>query len=266
MDMASPMSEHLFPRDQPIDAFRLGLHDIMLSGWYNSETGELAPGFPITAEDVVVDVGCGDGGITSFSARQGAHVILADLDPDKIRQAAERLKDSPARQVDAHVTDASPLPLADGSCSRVICTEVLEHVDDPAALMSELVRVGRPGALFLISVPGGEQETLQKSLAPPMYFEKPNHIRIFDAASFESLVESSGLVIERRLAVSFFWSMWWLFFWQANIPLGQGSHPALDAWARTWVEVLQGRDGLRIKAALDENMPKVRAVVARKPL
>src|SRR3546814_7988741 len=31
----------------------------------------------------------------------------------------------------ALVSDANPLPLEDGMATRVICTEVLQHVDDP---------------------------------------------------------------------------------------------------------------------------------------
>ncbi|CRO36601.1 hypothetical protein PAERUG_P12_London_17_VIM_2_11_09_04363 [Pseudomonas aeruginosa] len=39
----------------------LGLRDAVLSGWFNQETDELFSGFPISAEDTVLDVGCGDG-------------------------------------------------------------------------------------------------------------------------------------------------------------------------------------------------------------
>ncbi len=251
--------------EQPLDSFQLGLHDIMINGWYNKSAGELAPGFPIAADDVVIDVGCGDGGVASFSAGQGAHVILADIDAEKVMAAAARIATLGPRQVDTHVTDADPLPIADGSVTRVVCTEVLEHVDDPAILMRELVRVGKPGALYLISVPGGEHEQLQRDLAPDFYFQKPNHVRIFTSDSFAALIEDAGLVIERRMSTSFFWALWWLFFWQANVPLGAGSHPTLDDWTKTWQGVLRGRDGLRIQQKLDEFMPKVRAIVARKP-
>ena len=247
------------------DPFMLGLQDAMLSGWFNGATGELMTGFPVSAEDIVVDVGCGDGGISHFCARQGAHVILADADAAKIQQAAERLANSPARKVEAHVTDCNPLPLADGSVTRVICTEVLEHVDDPVAFAAELVRVGQPGALYLITVPGAEQEKLQKRLAPPQYFEKPNHIRIFEPEAFASLVENAGLRIEHRTSYGFFWSMWWLFFWQTDIPFGQGAHPSLEAWTTTWSEVLKGKDGARIKQTFDAFLPKAQVIVARKP-
>ncbi len=252
--------------DAPMDGFELGLHDAMQTGWYNEETRELATGFPVHPEDVVVDVGCGDGGVVNFCARMGAHVILADIDAARIDEAVRRLATSPARKVEAHVTDAHPLPLTDASASRIICMEVLEHVEDPTVLMAELVRVGQPGALYLITVPGEVQERIQKHLAPPQYFERPNHVRIFDAESFGALVEQAGLTIERRFVYSFYWAMWWTLFWQCSTPLETAAqHPMLAAWSKAWELVLKGRDGLQIQGLLNELMPKNQVIVARKP-
>jgi len=257
-----PSVEHV---DDGPDPFMLGLHDMVLSGWFNNATGELVTGFPITGDDIVIDVGCGEGGFANFCAGRGAHVILADADGTKIQKALERLSGSSARKIEAHVTRCDPLPLPDDFVTHVICNEVLEHVDDPTAFAAELVRIGRPGALYLITVPGTEQERLQQNLAPPFYFEKPNHIRIFEADAFAALVEGAGLVIEHRMFYGFFWSIWWLLFWQTGIPLGQGKHPSLDAWTRTWAEVLKGKDGAKIKRTFDAFLPKSQVIVARKP-
>src|SRR3990167_1146432 len=153
--------------------------DIHQSGWLQNDTGELVRGFAISAEDVVLDIGCGEGGYALFSARQGAEIILADVDADKLDTARARLEKEGARSVRTLVTDANPIPLDDGVISRVVAMEVLEHVDDPAQFMAELVRVARPGALFLLTVPDEIIEGVQKHIAPSVYFERPNHIRIF---------------------------------------------------------------------------------------
>jgi SAM-dependent methyltransferase len=247
-----------------VDPYNLGLHDAVLSGWYDQKSGQLMTGFPVGPMDVVVDIGCGDGGAAVFCGQRGADVILCDIDAARLKEAAARVQAASGRVPDTYVTDAAPLPLADGTASRVVCTEVLEHVDDPSAFMGELVRIGRPDALYLITVPGAAQEHIQEMLAPPLYFQKPNHIRIFEQEQFHALIESAGLVIEHRSAYGFFWSLWFAFFWQTEIPLG-GTHPMLDAWASTWSQVLAGKDGLRIKAALDQALPKAQVVVARKP-
>ena len=248
------------------DGFRLGLQDSMLTGWYNEEASELAAGFPVGADDVVVDVGCGDGGPAAFCGRVGAHIILCDVDGPRLEQAAERLRQSGARRVDAHVTDADPLPLADGAATRVVCMEVMEHVEDPAVLMGELVRIGAPGALYLITVPGEVHERIQTHLAPPEYFERPNHIRIIDSGAFQDMVSASGLLIQKQFTYSFYWAMWWTFFWQCSTSLEAASqHPLLASWAETWSQVLQGPDGLRILHLLNGLMPKNQVIVAMKP-
>ena len=254
------------PRSIAADGFLLGLKDAMLTGWYNREAGELAAGFPVSAGDVVVDVGCGDGGPAAFCARAGAHVILCDVDGPRLEQAAERLRESGAARVDAHVTDADPLPLADGAATRIVCMEVLEHVEDPSVLVRELARIGAPGALYLITVPGDVHERMQKHLAPPQYFERPNHIRIIDPGAFEELISAAGLQIERQFTYSFYWALWWTFFWQCSTSLeAANQHPLLASWAKTWSLVLEGRDGLIIQQLLNGLMPKNQVIVARKP-
>ncbi len=59
---------------------------------------------------------------------------------------------SGARSADV-VSDLADLPLPDGDLDLVVCTEVLEHVPDPARALAELARVLRPGGRVLITVP-----------------------------------------------------------------------------------------------------------------
>ncbi len=50
-------------------------------------------------------------------------------------------------------SDATALPLADGSADMVISLELLEHVPEPAAVLSEIARVLKPGGTVMLSVP-----------------------------------------------------------------------------------------------------------------
>jgi len=49
------------PEPPPESVFDTGLIDMVRSGWFNNDSGELYPDFPVGPEDIVVDVGCGDG-------------------------------------------------------------------------------------------------------------------------------------------------------------------------------------------------------------
>ncbi|WXL26077.1 class I SAM-dependent methyltransferase [Ectopseudomonas mendocina] len=235
------------------------------SGWFREETGELFEGFPISAQDSVLDIGCGAGSYAHFTASRGAEIIVADIDAEKIAAAEKLLAGTAARAVIPLVTDAKPIPLEDGRVNRVVAMEVLEHVEDPVQFMSELVRVAKPGSLFLLTVPDTLSENVQKKLAPPVYFEHPNHIRIFERDEFEQLVINAGLVIEKRTSYGFYWSIWWFFFWACKQDLSPPWHPLLNNWTQTWNTLLNLPDGERIKKALDETMPKSQVIIARKP-
>jgi len=272
--------EPMPPATVPVSPRDVGLVDATLDGWFNNETGELLKGFAIGARDTLLDVGCGEGVATLFGMRQGASVIFTDSEYDKVRDLARRVE-SHARPTATPflglVSNSLPLPLADGCADKIVCMEVLEHVDQPAPFMAELVRMGRPGAQYLLSVPAPVGERLQQGIAPPAYFQSPNHVQIFSAEQFAALVEDAGLVIEHRQASGFFWVMGMIFFWASERAAGrvlegavrdriQAPYPPLMvSWASAWQALLAQPDGLAIKQVLDGFMPKSQVIIARKP-
>ncbi len=244
----------------------VALRDATMRGWFNTETSELFTNFPVGPGDVVADIGCGDGGNARFCASRGARLILADINPDSVAKAAASVAAEPnCAGVESHATDSDPLPIASNSVSRVVCTEVIEHVDEPARLMAELARIGQPGARYLIACPDPGSEAVQKRLAPPSYFEKPNHIRVIQHDEFARYVENAGLIIESRHSHGFYWSIWWNLFWACDVTLEQPAHPLLDSWTQTWRLLLEQPYGAAIKNALDDLRPMSQVIIARKP-
>lgn len=271
---AQPVAETpatLSPRD-------VGLHDAVLDGWFLNDSGELLKGFAITADDSVLDVGCGEGVATLFAVRQGASVIFTDSEHAKVRDLARQVEAHGAKASLGLVSNSLPLPLADGCASKVVCMEVLEHIAEPEPFMAELVRMGRPGAQYLLSVPAPAGEHLQKGIAPASYYQSPNHVQIFSAERFAALVEEAGLVIEHRQASGFFWVMGMIFFWAGERAAGRDPGgavrdriqppfmPLMESWARTWQDLLTQPGGVAIKQTLDSFLPKSQVIIARKPL
>jgi SAM-dependent methyltransferase len=253
------------------------LVDAVQSGWYLGESNELFKGFAISAADSVLDVGCGAGGATLFSANRGAHVVFTDVVAEKIESLKARVALTPARKFEGFVSDSIPLPVAAASMSRVISMEVLEHVEDPAAFLRELVRVGQPGALYLLAVPDPVGEHIQKGFAPGYYFERPNHIHIFEREEFGRLVTDAGLEIVRRDSFGFFWTFWMFLYWsvakQAGGEMEGTSHdvvqppypPILNDWAKLWHQIIKMPEAAPMKQALDQLLPKSQVIIARKP-
>ena len=247
-----------------IDGGTVGMADVHANGWFQRTTGLLAPGFRIGVGDTCLDVGCGAGGMSEFAAAMGAAVIATDIDPDRVAAIRRRLGHGRARSFTAFVSDSTPLPVADETATRIMCTEVLEHVADPRAVLAELVRAGKPGAVYLLTVPDETAERLQLGLAPPAYWERPNHVRIFSRQAFGDLVTDAGLVIDQRLTGGFFWALWWVLFWAADQEFGAPEAPVLASWSQTWQALIQTRKGDEIRRTLDEFMPKSQVIVARK--
>jgi SAM-dependent methyltransferase len=54
-----------------------------------------------------------------------------------------------------YVCDAAHIPVSDGWFDAVLCTEVLEHVPDPAAVVRELGRILRPDGKLFLTAPLG---------------------------------------------------------------------------------------------------------------
>lgn len=71
-----------------------------------------------------------------------------DINPRNIEAVRARVP-----QCSAVLGDVEAMPFPDGSFGAVVCTEVLEHVPDPAGALAEIHRVLRPGGMLIGSVP-----------------------------------------------------------------------------------------------------------------
>ncbi|HEV3322970.1 MAG TPA: class I SAM-dependent methyltransferase [Solirubrobacteraceae bacterium] len=96
-----------------------------------------------------LNAGCGEGLYSRFLESFAEVSEIVNLDVTMPRIAATR---PDPRHTDA-AGSLTELPLADGSCDWLLCTEVIEFVPDDRAVARELGRVLKPGAHALITVP-----------------------------------------------------------------------------------------------------------------
>jgi SAM-dependent methyltransferase len=241
--------------------------DAEVSGWFCRARRELVPGFAFSEQDVVADVGCGDGMATEFACSCGAEVHAIDIDPAAIEALQGRMQRlHHGRGLHPIVSDSDPIPLPDATATRVLAMDVMEHVDDPQRFLNELVRIGRPGAFYLLTVPDPASEGVQRHLAPECYWRKPNHLRVFGREELAGMVCNAGLMIEQRTHYSFFWSMWWALFWcdRGGFQFGAPGTPVLKHWNKTWDALLRSPNGMHVRRALEQAMPKSQVIIARK--
>ncbi len=259
----------MMQQDKRPRASHIGLREVVLDGWLDVQTGQLTEGVKIRATDTVIDVGCGDGAHINFCANQGAEVIFIDRDAARLATTEAKVKASPAHAYRAIQSDCDPIDLEAGIGDVVICTEVLEHVDDPARFVAELVRVARPGGQLVISVPDYRSEKLIGATAPPEYFQAPNHVRVFAAGQLRELLLQAGLEIESEQWMGAFWGMFLALSWltaghDAPLPI-DNDHPIPDHWTRMWKALQEHPEGGVIRSALNQLLPRTHCIVARKP-
>ncbi len=128
------------------DGFWYGLHTLLDPVRVPFFRSLLESHQPRDRRPLVLDVGAG-GGFVATGVADVATVVGVDRSLDSLQQARAR----GVRLV--AVADASELPFRDDSYQSVICSEVLEHVDDPGAVIAEAARVVEAGGLFLFSTP-----------------------------------------------------------------------------------------------------------------
>ena len=158
--------------------------------------GTLQRLFTQAAPESVLDVGCGEGVLTFQWAEQlGDRPVLGiDLADPKLQAEWETRR---RRNLEFRELPAESLPFPDRSFDLAAAIEVLEHVPDPEATMSEMARVAARN--LLVSVP---REPLWRALnvARGAYVRHlgntPGHVNHWSKRDFIRLAERHGEVVE----------------------------------------------------------------------
>ncbi|MFC1848315.1 bifunctional 2-polyprenyl-6-hydroxyphenol methylase/3-demethylubiquinol 3-O-methyltransferase UbiG [Chloroflexota bacterium] len=94
-----------------------------------------------------LDLGCGGGFMAEALAGRGARVVGIDPWNTVLRVARTHAKTSNL-DIQYIIAAGESLPLDNNSVDRVVSVDVLEHVLDLRAVLTEIHRVLRPGGLF----------------------------------------------------------------------------------------------------------------------
>ena len=99
----------------------------------------------------VLDVGCGGGLLSEGMARRGAQVLGIDLAQASLDVAAAHAREHEI-EVEYHCQSAEQLAAEQpGAFKIVTCLEMLEHVPDPAQVVSACARAVQPGGTVFFS-------------------------------------------------------------------------------------------------------------------
>ena len=153
----------------------------------------------------ILDVGCGEGVLTAQWADRldGGRIVGIDLDDPKLRAEWD------ARQrenLEYRVEEATSLSFDDDEFDVATAIEVLEHVPEPEATLSEMARVAE--RYLLVSVPR-EPIWRMLNMARGAYLgalgNTPGHLNHWSKVGFVSLLSRYGTVEEVRTPLP--WTM-----------------------------------------------------------
>lgn len=144
----------------------------------------------VAAGERVLDVGCGEASFTLALARAGASAVGVDVAEEPLRRARARHPELDLRLLDA----AGPWPLEDASFDVVWAGEVIEHVADTVAWLSEVRRVLRPRGRLLLSTPAHGRVVLAGLALSRRAFAEHfdplgDHLRFYSRRTLRTLLE-----------------------------------------------------------------------------
>jgi ubiquinone/menaquinone biosynthesis C-methylase UbiE len=165
--------------------------------------------------DFVLDAGCGEGRHVFECFRHGCAVWGMDLSWQsllKARYVLEQMKDR--QKANGHALllrgDALRLPFQDGTFDKVICAEVIEHVDNDRLGIAELGRILKPGGKIAVTVPTRFTEHTYDFLSKE-YFRTPGgHVRKVIPQDLARSMEKNDLHVYAVEFAHAFHSPYWM--------------------------------------------------------
>jgi SAM-dependent methyltransferase len=119
----------------------------------------------------LLEIGSGQGDLSRDLKRSCPHVELVGIDLSETGLAIARQKVPDGEFFVQDLT--APLALPDkyrGWATHAVCTEVLEHIDDPLTALRNASACLAPGARLVITVPGGPMSAFDRHIGHRGHF------------------------------------------------------------------------------------------------
>jgi len=153
---------------------------------------------PLPRGSVLLDIGSGQGQFAVDYQAENPHVSVfgVEYSGEGVRRAqrsAERAGLG-ARFLERNLLEPVKLPAGQPAATHAVCSEVLEHVEDPTTLMRNALALLAPGAKVVVTVPGGPRSAFDRHIG---------HFRHFTAPALREVLTDAGLDVDRVLRTGF---------------------------------------------------------------
>ncbi|QDV07889.1 Ubiquinone biosynthesis O-methyltransferase [Planctomycetes bacterium Poly30] len=138
----------------------------------------------------VLDAGCGIGNFVELLRHRAEHVMAVDLSPKNVAVLRSRFEDAANVEVLQTDLDVQREELRARSVDAICCLDVLEHIQDDAALVRSFAGILPEGGTLFVKVPA--HQWLYGSVD-----EASDHHRRYGRKQLMRLVEGAGFRVER---------------------------------------------------------------------
>ena len=151
----------------------------------------------------VLDVGCWTGDLGRALVARGCQVSGIEIDEDAAEKARADLETVVAADLD---TEPSSRLFPAGSFDAIVFADVLEHLRDPVAVLSDAANLLAPDGKIVISVPNVTHGSVRLALLQGRWtytatgLLDETHIRFFNRSGVLAMFAAAGLVVDELRA------------------------------------------------------------------
>lgn len=141
----------------------------------------------------ILDVGCGNGVISRHLGRLGFNVLGIDVS-EKTIEMAKAIEPMP--NVSFMKKSAEELVASGQKYDAVICSEVLEHLHDPGALLKVLHETLADNGKLIVTVPNGKGPRESFVTKPILNLRRKNNWLWRSVVKFKSMLGYKGTTVQ----------------------------------------------------------------------
>jgi len=182
----------------------------------------------------MLEIGSGTGefALTFLDRYPSSTYLGVELSQIGVQLSARRVPAARFVQRDL-LQPAGPEDFTDFRATHALCTEVLEHLEEPATLLKHASAYMTSGCRMIVTVPGGPMNAFYRHIG---------HRRHYKPAELKALLERAGFRVDRTYGAGFpFFNLFRLFLtWRGDkfLPSVTGSPSALVRFASFALDLL----------------------------
>jgi len=117
----------------------------------NKRTSKIIKYLDLKNEDKIIELGCGAGNIMQ-KIKIGQELWGVDISDFMLKLSRQRKYELPVNFVKVNIENLSE-KIVEEKFDKIYCSEVLEHVQNPEKVLSEIKKIAKKKSIIVISIP-----------------------------------------------------------------------------------------------------------------